>query len=67
MTSAHILTGLMKWLGREEWREPFNELLERHLGPACEEAGIAPDEFAGAVGDHHAPISTTAATSLTTT
>ena len=56
MTSAHILTGLMKWLGREEWREPFNDLIERHLGPPCEEAGITLDELAGAVGDHHATV-----------
>jgi hypothetical protein len=56
MASAHVLTGLMKWLGREEWRDPFNELLERHLGPACEAAGITLDELAGAVGDHHATV-----------
>jgi hypothetical protein len=54
MASAHVLTGLMKWLGREEWREPFNELVERHLGPPCKAAGITLDELAGAVGDHHA-------------
>ena len=54
MASAHVLTGLMKWLGREEWREPFNELMERHLGPPCKAAGITLDELAGAVGDHHA-------------
>jgi hypothetical protein len=56
MASAHVLTGLMKWLGREEWREPFNELIARHLGSACEEAGIALDELAGAVGDPHASV-----------
>ena len=54
MASATALTGLMKWLGREEWQEPFNELIERHLGPACEEAGIALDELADVVGDGHA-------------
>lgn len=54
MASANVLTGLMKWLGREEWQEPFNELIERHLGPACEEAGIALDELADVVGDGHA-------------
>jgi hypothetical protein len=56
MASARVLTGLMKWLGREEWREPFNDSIERHLGPPCEEAGITLDELAGAVGDHHATV-----------
>jgi hypothetical protein len=56
MASAHTLAGLMKWLGREEWQEPFNELIERHLRPACEAAGIALDELAGAIGDHHATV-----------
>jgi hypothetical protein len=56
MASADVLTGLMKWLGREEWREPFNELIEGHLGPACVGAGIALDELAGAVGEHHATV-----------
>jgi hypothetical protein len=54
MASAHVLTGLMKWLGREEWREPFDELIERHLGPACKAAGITLDELADAIGNHHA-------------
>lgn len=54
MASANALTGLMKWLGREEWREPFNEMIERHLGPACEAAGIALDELADLVGDARA-------------
>ncbi len=35
MPGAHFLDGLMKWTGREEWRDSFSEIVERHLGPAC--------------------------------
>lgn len=55
MAHTNDLTGLMKWLGREVWQEPFNELLERHLGP-CEKAGIALASLADAIGNHHASI-----------
>jgi len=54
MASVNALTGLMKWLGREEWQEPFNEWIERHVEPACEAAGIAFDELADVVGDARA-------------
>lgn len=56
MASAHVLTGLKKWLGREEWREPFDELLERHLSPACKAAGIALDELTDSLGNAHASV-----------
>lgn len=51
MVSAHSLAGLMKWLRREEWQEPFNELLALHMGEACTEAGIAFDDLPAIVGD----------------
>lgn len=53
MANAHVLAGLMKWLGRDEWQEPFTEFFAQHLGPACEAAGIAFDELAGAIGNAH--------------
>lgn len=56
MASADSLKGLMKWLGREEWRQPYGELIERHLGPPCERAGIALDELADKIGREHAGI-----------
>jgi len=78
--NADTLKGVMKWLGREEWRQPYSELLERHLGPPRERAGIAFDELADKIGREHAGIlygwmfedswhssSTTTATSSTTT
>jgi hypothetical protein len=39
-SSSDSLSGLIKWLGREEWRSSFKEVLKQHLGPACETAGI---------------------------
>src|SRR5437899_5278075 len=54
MGTADALTGLIKWLGREEWREPFNDFIERDLGPACKAAGITLDGLADAVGNDHA-------------
>lgn len=56
MASADALEGLMKWLRREEWRGPFNELFERHMGPPCERAGIAFDALADKIGNHHASV-----------
>ena len=56
MASAHSLAGLMKWLRREEWRDALNELLDRHLGPACAKADISFDELPDIVGDHHSGV-----------
>ena len=53
MPNSDSLSGLFKWLGREEWRGTFEEVLHQHLGPACETAGIEFDEIAGVLGDHH--------------
>jgi hypothetical protein len=56
MASSNVLSGLYKWLSREEWQEPFQEMLERHLGEPCAAAGITLDGLARAVGDHHATV-----------
>ena len=52
MHSSDSLSGLIKWLGREEWRSSFEEVLNQHLGPACETAGIGLDEITEILGDH---------------
>jgi hypothetical protein len=39
-SSSDSLSGLINWLGREEWRSSFEEILKQHLGPTCETAGI---------------------------
>src|SRR5258705_10975373 len=44
MASAHSLQGLMKWLGRDEWRDAFEAALDRHLLPSCKKAGVEVEE-----------------------
>lgn len=56
MASAHSLAGLMKFLHREEWRDAFNELLDRHLAPACAKADVAIDELPDLIEDHHTSV-----------
>lgn len=56
MASAKSLAGLMKWLRRDEWRDALNELLDRHLGPACAKADVSFEELLGIVGDHHSGV-----------
>src|SRR6266567_3198089 len=51
MASAHSLSGLMNWLRRDEWRDPYNELLEGHLGPACAKANIAVEDLPSVIDD----------------
>jgi hypothetical protein len=50
MASAHSVAGLMKWLRREEWRDAFEQLLDRHLGRACAKAHLARDELVDVIG-----------------
>ena len=50
MANAGALSGVKKWLEREEWQGAFDELIEDHLGPPCTAAGIALDALVGIVG-----------------
>jgi hypothetical protein len=52
MPSSDSLSGLMKWLRREPWGYAFGELLERHLGPACDKADVPLEELGDVIGDH---------------
>jgi hypothetical protein len=54
MANASSLNGLMKFLGREEWREAFEEVQDGHLLAPCEDAGIDLDQLAGILGDQTA-------------
>lgn len=40
----------MKWLTREEWREPFEEALWLHVGPACEQADLELEDLESLLG-----------------
>ena len=54
MPASDSRSGLMKWLRREPWSSAFGELLERHLGPACDKAGVPLEELSEVIGDHWA-------------
>lgn len=54
MLGNHSLSGLMKWLTHEEWREPFSEVLDLHLGPACEDYEMDFEDIAEVIGDYTA-------------
>ena len=56
MANANSLAGLMKWLHREEWRDAFNELLDRHLGAACAKADVSIEELPDLIGEHHSNV-----------
>lgn len=45
MRGTSSLRGLLKWLDRDEWRAPFDELVDRRVRLACEAAGISRDEL----------------------
>ncbi len=53
MPASSSLAGLMKWLGRDEWRKPFEEVLWLHLGSACEQADIGFEDIEDILGHHH--------------
>ncbi|MGB7098570.1 MAG: hypothetical protein WBD95_07355 [Xanthobacteraceae bacterium] len=46
----------MKFLSREEWREAFDEMLDRHLAPACAKADVSIDELLEVIGEHHTTV-----------
>src|SRR5271167_745985 len=52
MTTADSLSGLMKWLRRDEWREAFDETFNRHVGKACAKAEIDLAELPEVIGEH---------------
>jgi len=53
MPASSSLAGLIKWLGRDGWREPFEEVLWLHVGPACEQADIEFEDIEDILGHHH--------------
>ncbi|MCJ2126326.1 hypothetical protein [Methylobacterium sp. J-077] len=50
MPSSSSLSGLIKWLTREEWREPFEEALWLHVGPACEQTDLELEDLESLLG-----------------
>ena len=50
MASSNVIDGIIKWLQRDEWQEPFGELLGRHLSAACERIDGSPDDLLRLIG-----------------
>jgi len=59
MASAHSLQGLMKWLGRDEWRHAFKDVLDLYLMQACEAASMKVEEALDPRGDNAATMTGT--------
>jgi len=51
MPSATSVASLMKWVQREEWRDAFSELLDRHLAHACRGADIEIEDLPSLIGE----------------
>jgi hypothetical protein len=51
MASKHLLRGLIKWSMRDPWRDRFDQILEDHLLPACDETGVATDDVVSIIGE----------------
>ena len=51
MTIDHELDGLIKFLGRDEWRDCFSEIFGAHLGPALDAFDIEFEDIADMLGE----------------
>jgi len=48
--AGHAVEGLINWLRRDEWRGPFEDLMDEHLGEACEAIDGSADDLATLIG-----------------
>jgi hypothetical protein len=51
MSAIHGVEGLIKWIKGDEWRNDFEAVFDRHVGPACRGAGVELEELADIIGD----------------
>jgi hypothetical protein len=51
MAGKHLLQGLLKWSTRDPWGDRFDEILEHHLLPACDETGVATEDVVSIIGE----------------
>jgi len=54
MKTGHDLIGLIKFLGRADWKEPLQDVLDEHLGPAMEAFDLEYDDIDELLGDQWA-------------
>ena len=51
MPSSDSLSGLMKWVTKDPWRDAFLEVLDHHIGRVLDEHDISDfDELGGLIG-----------------
>ena len=48
--AGHAVEGLIKWLRRDEWHAAFEDLMDEHLGQACEAIDGSAGDLADLVG-----------------
>ena len=56
MSAIHGVEGLIKWIKGDEWRNDFEAVFDRHVGPACRGAGVELEELADIIGDHEMTV-----------
>ena len=52
MKTSHDLSGLIKFLGRDDWKDCLQDVMGDHFGPAMEEFDLEYDEIGDLLGDH---------------
>ncbi len=48
--AGHSIEGLMRWLERDEWRAPFEDVVDEHFGDACETIDGSMDDLEKIIG-----------------
>src|SRR5215831_8928838 len=51
MRRQHGLTGLIKFLARDDWRSSFEEVMGEHFGPVMQAFGLEYEEIGAAFRD----------------
>jgi len=51
MANKHTLEGLIKWSMRDRWADRFEQILEDHLMPTCDETGLEIDDIVATLGE----------------
>ena len=51
MAAGHDLKGLMKFLGRDEWHDCFDDVFDEHFGAVLEAADVDFEDLADMLGD----------------
>lgn len=51
MAGKHLLQGLIKWSMRDPWVDRFEQALEDHLLPTCDETGLDYDAIVATIGE----------------